>query len=65
MPAQRRCFITSVCKIRFLKTTFCGLIDKHVSLDFVRQQLRERYSETGRPSIDPELLLRMLLIGYL
>ena len=41
------------------------LIDKHVSLDFVRQQLRERYSETGRPSIDPELLLRMLLIGYL
>jgi len=34
-------------------------------LDFVRQQLRERYSETGRPSIDPELLLRMLLIGYL
>ena len=41
------------------------LIDKHVSLDFVRQQLRERYSETGRLSIDPELLLRMLLIGYL
>jgi len=23
------------------------------------------YSETGRPSIDPELLLRILLIGYL
>ena len=41
------------------------LIDKHVSFDFVRQQLKDSYSETGRPSIDPELLLRKLLIGYL
>jgi transposase len=41
------------------------LIDKHVSFSFVRQQLKDRYSETGRPSIDPELLLRILLIGYL
>jgi transposase len=41
------------------------LIDKHVSFDFVRQQLKDSYSDTGRPSIDPELLLRILLIGYL
>ena len=41
------------------------LIDKHVSFEFVRQQLKDSYSETGRPSIDPELLLRILLIGYL
>src|SRR5690349_20217429 len=41
------------------------LIDQHVSLEFVRQQLKDSYSETGRPSIDPELLLRILLIGYL
>jgi transposase len=41
------------------------LIDKHISFEFVREQLRDRYSEAGRPSIDPELLLRMLLIGYL
>src|SRR5690242_14081376 len=41
------------------------LIDKHISFDFVRQQLKESYSETGRPSIDPELLLRILLVGYL
>ena len=27
--------------------------------------MRNSYSETGRPSIDPELLLRILLIGYL
>ncbi len=41
------------------------LIDRHVSFDFVREKLRASYSETGRPSIDPEVLLRILLIGYL
>src|ERR1700680_3400560 len=41
------------------------LIDKHVSFEFVRKRLRTSYSDTGRPSIDPELLLRILLIGYL
>lgn len=35
-------------------------------LDFepVRAALASHYSHTGRPSIDPELMLRMLLIGY-
>ena len=41
------------------------LIDKHIRFEFVRERLRASYSETGRPSIDPELLLRILLIGYL
>ncbi len=41
------------------------LIDRHVSFDFVREELRDTYSDTGRPSIDPEVLLRILLIGYL
>jgi transposase len=41
------------------------LIDKHISFAFVRERLKDSYSETGRPSIDPELLLRILLIGYL
>ena len=41
------------------------LIDKHISFEFVRQQLKDSYSETGRPSIDPEVLLRVLLMGYL
>ena len=47
------------------ETHLLRLIDKHVSFDFVREQLKDSYSETGRPSIDPELLLRILLIGYL
>jgi hypothetical protein len=41
------------------------LIDEHISFDFVRQQLKDSYSETDPPSIDSELLLRILLIGYL
>lgn len=41
------------------------LIDRHVNFDFVRAKLKDRYSDMGRPSIDPELLLRMLLVGYL
>ena len=41
------------------------LIDRHIRFDFVREKLKNSYSDTGRPSIDPELLLRILLIGYL
>jgi transposase len=47
------------------ETHLLRLIEKHISFAFVREQLKDRYSETGRPSIDPELLLRILLIGYL
>jgi transposase len=41
------------------------LIDRQVNLEFIRAQLKDCYSDGGRPSIDPELLLRMLLVGYL
>jgi hypothetical protein len=47
------------------ETYLLRLIEKHISFAFVREKLRDNYSETGRPSIDPELLLRILLIGYL
>src|ERR1700704_2702529 len=41
------------------------LVDKPIDFGFVRERLKDSYSEAGRPSIDPELLLRILLIGYL
>lgn len=47
------------------ETHLLRLIDRHVSFDFVHDKLQESYSDTGRPSIDPEVLLRLLLIGYL
>jgi transposase len=47
------------------ETHLLRLIEKHISFTFVREKLKDSYSDTGRPSIDPELLLRILLIGYL
>jgi hypothetical protein len=35
-------------------------IDRFVAIDGVRQELAPLYSEMGRPSIDPELMIRML-----
>jgi len=41
------------------------IIDSHVDFGFVREELKDFYSPTGRPSTDPEVLLRLLLVGYL
>ena len=40
-------------------------IDGVIDLSGVRKHLTEFYSSTGRPSIDPELMMRMLLVGYI
>ena len=40
-------------------------LDQYVDFSFVRGRLKDAYSRRGRPSIDPEILLRMLLVGYL
>ena len=37
-------------------------IDRFVDLSSVRVHLRDFYSSTGRPSIDPELMIRMLIV---
>lgn len=39
-------------------------IDRFVDLTGIRAHLADFYSHTGRPSVDPELLIRMLLVGY-
>ncbi len=39
-------------------------IDRFVELDALRRELAPFYSAIGRPSIDPELMIRMLLVGY-
>jgi len=39
-------------------------IDRFVELDGLRQELAPFYSQMGRPSVDPELLIRMLIVGY-
>jgi len=35
-----------------------------LDLSRVRNALAPHYSHTGRPSIDPKLILRMLILGY-
>ena len=39
-------------------------IDTVLNLSDLRSKLAPFYSHTGRPSVDPELMVRMLLIGY-
>jgi transposase len=39
-------------------------IDRHLDLDDFRQSLKPFYSQMGRPSVDPELMIRMLIVGY-
>ncbi len=48
------------------------LLDIHVPADHVnrfvpcrlRQELALLYASTGRPSVDPEVMIRMLIVGY-
>ncbi|MEL6220297.1 MAG: transposase, partial [Pseudomonadota bacterium] len=39
-------------------------IDRFVDLTGVRAHLAPFYSSKGRPSIDPKLMIRMLIVGY-
>jgi transposase len=39
-------------------------IDRFVDLSDIRRHLADYYSSTGRPSVDPELMIRILLVGY-
>ena len=40
-------------------------VDAVLDLSWVRGHMAGHYSSTGWPSIDPELMVRMLLVGYL
>jgi transposase len=39
-------------------------IDAVLDLNWVHKELAPYYSQTGRPSIDPVLMIRMLIVGY-
>ena len=39
-------------------------IDAALDLSWLRGELASHYSSMGRPSIDPELMIRMLVVGY-
>ena len=39
-------------------------IDRFVELGELRRELAAFYSTMGRPSVDPELMIRILIVGY-
>jgi len=39
-------------------------VDRFLDLSDLHEHLAPDYSHTGRPSIDPELMIRMLIVGY-
>ena len=47
------------------KHHFLRKVDKVLDLSFVRKLTKDHYCmDNGRPSIDPELFFRLVLIGY-
>lgn len=40
-------------------------LDKFIDFDFIYYNVADLYSNTGRPSIDPVVMIKMLLIGYI
>src|SRR5258707_15298519 len=39
-------------------------IDAALDLSWLRGELAPHYSSMGRPSVEPELMIRMLVVGY-
>lgn len=44
---------------------FLVRLDEAISFEWVRERTRQYYSHTGRPSVDPVVLVKMLLVGYI
>lgn len=40
-------------------------LDRYVDFSFIYDKVEALYSNTGRPSVDPVMLVKMMLIGYL
>ena len=40
-------------------------LDRLVDFDFIYDKVADLYSNTGRPAIDPVVMIKMLLIGYI
>jgi Transposase domain (DUF772) len=49
---------------QFLKIIWRGRSTAALDLSWLRSELGPRYSLMERPSIDPELMIRMLIVGY-
>ena len=65
LPAAQNALFYDFCLERHIPADhLLRQIDQFLDFDQIRQHLQPFYSTTGRPSIDPELMIRMLLVGY-
>lgn len=65
LPAAQNSLFYDFCLERHIpEDHLLRRIDQFLDFDQIRQHLQPFYSATGRPSIDPELMIRMLLVGY-
>jgi transposase len=61
---KRECFVSISLEEYVPEDHLLRAVDRFLDLSEFRQSLAGTYSHTGRPSIDPELMFRMLIIGY-
>ena len=65
LPAQQNALFYECCLENHIpEDHLLRQVDQFLDFDQARIHLDPFYSHTGRPSIDPELMIRMLLIGY-
>ena len=65
LPPQQNALFYEFCLERRIPADhLLRSIDQFLDFDQIRLHLQPYYSQIGRPSIDPELMIRMLLLGY-
>ncbi len=62
-PAQNSLFYDFCLEKHVPQDHFLRQVDTFLDFSAIRNHLQPFYSHTGRPSIDPELMIRMLIIG--
>lgn len=63
-PQQNELFYDFCLEKHIPKDHLLRQIDQFLDFEPFKEHLKPHYSHTGRPSIDPELMIRMLLVGY-
>lgn len=65
LPPEQNTLFYNFCLERHIPSNhLLRQLDQFLDFGAIRKHLRPFYSDIGRPSIDPELMIRMLLVGY-
>ena len=61
---QEKMFYNFTLSTRIPEDHFLRKVNQIIDISFVRSLVADKYSHTGQPSIDPDVLFKMMLIGY-